>query len=104
MTVEEIFESRPVQFTGKTAVVLSILFNLGLSTWIKNDKVRQFFADMDLNNTFVLITSALGIIFLLIKIVSAWTAFVEKIEERVESGKRVSKFIRYITGNRKKKK
>lgn len=104
MTIEEIFESRTVQYTGVASVISAITLNLAMSSWIRGGALKQFITDMDINNAFVIATSGLGILFLLIKIATSWFNFIEKIEDRIKEGKRVSKFILFITGNRSSKK
>lgn len=105
MNVDDIFDSKPIQIVGSASVIATVFFNFALSSWSKNIEIIQNWASkMDINNFFVLATSFLGLLFLIIKIMSAWIGWIEKMEDRQSNGKWVPAIYRWIIKRRNKKK
>ena len=86
MTIEEVLDSKPIQFTGWSMVILMILGNLA-----------RFLTLMNVNDLLLLISSIIGLIYLTIKMITAFFTMRETIHnwrqnkvKSLYSGKKLS--------------
>jgi len=92
--MDTLLESKPIQFTGKTA------FAIGLIGGALNLITRMEF----LQTGIVIVSGILGIIFVVYKIAMIRLQYFEKIQEMKKAGKKIPKFFSWKSQKNNSKK
>ena len=92
--MEAILESKPIQFSGKLAFIFSLV----------GATINLIYRMQILNTTIVIVSGALGIVFIIYKIQKIRIEIIEKNENRIKEGKSPVEFPLSLKWKRKKSK